>query len=84
MRTINEHTFNELIRVMRKFHKTGDTDILAKRNNLCDELEEQSKVYWIVFADLSNCFAKLKTSDQDIHVVMKDLGFTISDKEGEE
>lgn len=84
MRTINEHTFNELIRVMRKFNKTGDADFLDKRCNLCDELEKQTKVNWIIFADLSNCFAKLGTSDQDIRVVMKDLGFTISDKEGEE
>lgn len=82
MRTIDEYTLNELIRVSRKYIKTGDTDILVKRNDLCDELEKQSKVYWIVFADLSMCFAKLKTSDQDIHIVMKDLGFEIK-KEGE-
>ena len=42
MKTIKKETLDELIRIIKKYHKTGDTDLLPKYMVLGNELAEQA------------------------------------------
>lgn len=37
-RTINKRDLDELIRLERKFYRTGDADILSARSVVCDDI----------------------------------------------
>ena len=57
MRTVKKKTADELCRVVRKFWKTGDEDILAKKHEILCQLAEEcygNTNKWSIFNDLSN------------------------------
>ena len=56
---VNSKTFNELLRVSRKYWSTGDTDILDKKINLSNELEKQTKAPNTIFIEIVNVMARL-------------------------
>lgn len=83
MNKIDKKTFEDLIRVTRKYYKTGDCDILERRFKDCDLLSYETKIDWSIFADIAKVFIKLKTTDETIEKVMNLLGFELV-KESEE
>lgn len=73
---IKKETFNELLRVSKKYWDTGDTDFIPKVHELCKELDEQSvNRGWWTFNELSSVFVKLKTDDETCYQIMEKLGF---------
>lgn len=79
MNKIDRKTFEDLIRITRKYYRTGDVDILDRRTKDCDLLSNNIEARWDVFENLSNAFVKLKTTDETIEEVMKLLGFELID-----
>jgi hypothetical protein len=52
MKTVNKTTVDELCRVVRKYWKTGDTDILSKKHEILCSLAEEcygNSYKWSVF-----------------------------------
>ena len=57
MKTVKKKTADELCRVVRKFWKTGDEDILAKKHEILCQLSKEcygDTNKWSIFNDLSN------------------------------
>jgi len=55
MRSVKKETMDELIRISKKYWRTGDTDILPARIKLAEELSDQAfgNAYnWCSFSDL--------------------------------
>lgn len=98
MRTIQKETFDRLIRLERKYHKTGDTDLLDARIRAGEQLAEQEMGKraatvsgWLKFCDLASAIVggrhslKPDISDADLYEIMRILGYEVVDgKEPEE
>lgn len=55
MRTIKQSDLDELVRLTRKYKRTGDTDILAARAEATRRLSEDTfrdDYHWLAFSDL--------------------------------
>ena len=55
MKTVSKNTVDELCRVVRKYWKTGDTDILSKKHEILRLLAEEcygNRNKWNVFEEL--------------------------------
>ena len=78
---IKKDTLLELIRVYRKYWKTGDTDLLDKKTNLCFELEKQTseKIDWSDFSELVGVFTKwnLNLDDEKIIYILELIGIKV-------
>lgn len=80
---IKKDTLLELIRVYRKYWKTGDTDLLDKKTNLCFALEEQTngKIDWGDFSELVGAFTKwnLNLDNEKIIYIFEIVGIEVID-----
>ena len=92
MKTVKKKTADELCRVVRKFWKTGDEDILAKKHEILRQLAEEcygDKNKWGVFEDLSNsAFSsydfKPKATNQFFYDLLAMFDIEVAEAEAEE
>ena len=92
MKTVKKKTADELCRVVRKFWKTGDGDILAKKHEILYQLAEEcygNKNKWSVFEDLSNsafssCDFKPKATNQFFYDLLAMFDIEVAEAEAEE
>ena len=79
MKTVKKSTIDELLRVVRKYAKTGDTDILTKKLEICSKLSVEafgSEGKWLQFADLAGAVVGVNplvpgASNQVVYDVLK-------------
>ena len=92
MKTVKKKTADELCRVVRKFWKTSDEDILAKKHEILRQLAEEcygDKNKWGVFEDLSNsAFSsydfKPKATNQFFYDLLAMFDIEVAEAEAEE
>ena len=92
MKTVKKKTADELCRVVRKFWKTGDEDILAKKHEILYQLAEEcygDKNKWGVFEDLSSsAFSsydfKPKATNQFFYDLLAMFDIEVAEAEAEE
>ena len=85
MKTVWKSTIDELLRVVRKYAKTGDTDILARKSEICRELSVEafgSEGKWLKFADLTGAVVGVNplvpgASNQVVYDVLKVIGIEV-------
>ena len=83
MRSVKKQTMDELVRVVRKFWATGDTDILDLKYRKGHELSEQaygSDSKWLPLVDIVNGAINLNqnTSNDIIYKIFGLLGINVS------
>jgi hypothetical protein len=83
MRSVKKETIDELVRVIRKFWATGDTDILDLKHRKASELSEQafgSDAKWLQFCDIVNGAVLLNrnVSNDIIYKIFGLLGIEVS------
>ncbi len=88
MMTVQKKTLDELIRVTRKYYKTGDTDLLALKNHICNSLSEQAynnKTKWIYFGDMVDSLINLngRNTNQTVYTVFEAVGIKVKGDDGE-
>ena len=92
MKTVKKKTADELCRVVRKFWKTGDEDILAKKHEILYQLAEEcygDKNKWSIFENLSNsAFSsydfKAKATNQFFYDLLAMFDIDVVEAEAEE
>ena len=92
MKPIPKENLDELIRLTKKYYRTGDVDILAARSQAAKQLSlsvRGSEVGWLAFGDivsaiLSRSGLKRDATYQDVYDVFALLGYeVVSDSEGD-
>lgn len=89
-RQIKKETLKELIRIYRKYWKTGDVDILGTKNQKCDELSIQAFGRANACLSMSDivggittlcCHHGMNITYEAIYKVFEIIGFEIVDTE---
>ena len=88
MKIISKKTLDEIIRLTKKFNKTGDVDILPKKHEKAFQLSKEAfgkNDRWISFTDLIKAALDLKdtVTSEDIYSLFKILGLEVSETEQE-
>lgn len=88
MKTISKETLDEIIRLTKKYNKTGDVDILPKKHEKAFQLSKEAfgtDINWINFTDLVNAALDLKdtVTSEEIYSLFKILGLEVSETEQE-
>ena len=82
MRSVKKETMDELIRVVRKYWSSGDTDILDAKHRKGHELSEQaygSDAKWLPLLDIVDGVINLNqnTSNDTIYKIFGLLGIAV-------
>ena len=89
MKRINKAMLDELIRLTRKYFKTGDTDILPAKNEMAVKMAEYTfgkEIYWNCFTSLIDAiyggiFSLVSNAtNKTAYDVFTTLGFEIVDE----
>jgi hypothetical protein len=85
MKIVNKKSMDELIRISKKYWRTGDTDLLPARIKLAEELSDQAfgdDYNWYSFSDLVDGAVKLNKSitNETIYMMFALAGISV-DKE---
>lgn len=88
MKIISKETLDEIIRLTKKFNKTGDVDILPEKHEKAFQLSKEAfgeDRRWIDFTDLVNAALDLKdtVTSEDIYSLFKILGLEVAETEQE-
>ncbi len=88
MKIISKETLDEVIRLTKKFNKTGDVDILPKKHEKAFQLSKEAfgkNDRWISFTDLTKAALDLKdtVTSEEIYSLFKILGLEVSETEQE-
>ena len=79
MKTISKEPLDEIIRLTKKYNKTGDVDILPKKHEKAFQLSKEAfgkNDRWISFTDLTKAALALKdtVSSEELYRLFKILG----------
>ena len=83
MRSVKKETMDELVRVVRKYWATGDTDFFDATHRKARKLSEQafgSEAKWLQFCDILNgaiCLNR-NVSNDTIYKIFGLLGINVS------
>jgi len=83
MKTVQKKTMDELIRLVRKYHATGDVDILPAKNDTADQLAGQAfngdTLHWLEFTDIASAAVRLdkNTTNQQIYRMFEIVGIEV-------
>lgn len=88
MKIISKETLDEIIRLTKKYNKTGDVDILPKKHEKAFQLSKEAfgkNDRWISFTDLTKAALDLKdtVTSEEIYSLFKILGLEVSETEQE-
>ena len=87
MKTVSKTALDEVIRLTRKFYKTGDTDLLAAKHANCDAVSRGicgNDGMWLQISDLvtgilgGHTAVKPNATNQDIYDVFALLGYEVT------
>jgi hypothetical protein len=82
MKIVNKKSMDELIRISKKYWRTGDTDLLPARIELAKELSDQAfgnDYNWCSFSDLVDSAVKFNKSitNETIYMMFALAGITL-------
>lgn len=88
MRTVKKQTLDELLRIVRKYARTGDVDILSKHSMLSQMLSNEAfgnEHKWLSFANIADAIVGIRplingASNQTVYDVLKILGIEIAEE----
>lgn len=88
MKIISKETLDEIIRLTKKYNKTGDVDILPNKHEKAFQLSKEAfggDGWWLSFVDLVSAALDLKdtVTSEDIYSLFKILGLEVSGAEQE-
>ncbi|MDD4278485.1 MAG: hypothetical protein PHX74_01995 [Candidatus Sumerlaeales bacterium] len=88
MRSVKKKTMDDLIRVVRKYWATGDTDVLDLKHIKGNELSEQAygnDAKWLPLLDIVDGVINLNqnTSNDTIYIIFGLLGIDVSEVEAD-
>lgn len=72
---VKKTTLDELIRIIKKYQKTGDTDILPKKFDLVKEAFGDK---WCSYGDLIYSLCALKCTYKKIYEVLSAIGIEVT------
>lgn len=86
-RTINKRDLDELIRLERKFYRTGDADILSARSVVCDDIAHATMTGLFAISDIVGGILQTnglrpKATNAEIYAVFELLGWRVVDRGG--
>lgn len=92
MKSIPKKHLDELIRLTKKYYRTGDVDILAARSAAADELSKSVRgdsLSSVAFSDIVNAMfsgsgLKRDATYQDVYDVFALLGYEVVSSNGDE
>lgn len=87
MKKINKKLLDELIRVIRKFWKTGDTDLLPLKTSLSFQLSTQvfgNENRWLAFSEFVGAIAgdrglKHSATNRDVYNAFAAIGYEVAE-----
>ena len=85
MKIVNKKSMDELIRISRKYWRTGDTDLLLARIKFAVELSDQAfgnDYNWCSFSELVNSAVKFNKSitNETIYKMFALAGITVDEE----
>lgn len=85
MKIVNKKSMDELIRICKKYWRTGDTDIIRAIIKLAEELSDQAfgnNYNWCSFSDLVNSAVKFNESitNQTIYRMFALAGISVDEE----
>ena len=91
MKTIKAKTLNEFIRIIKKYYRTGDTDLFPKKLELAEQLSKQAfetEANWLAFCDLVGSVIggsglKRNATNKEIYAIFELLGVHVEEAEEE-
>ena len=88
MKIISKETLDEVIRLTKKYNKTGDVDILPKNHEKAFQLSKEAfgkDSMWLSFTGLVRAALDLKynVTSEEIYSLFKILGLEVSETEQE-
>ena len=89
MKRIPKTSFDALLSITRKFHKTGERDLIQAKIALSEQLQKETGVDWLAFFEFADCIFKYhgfkpNASNATIYAVLNSLGYEVVDNEIQE
>lgn len=86
MKKISKKMFDSVLRMTRKYWKTGDKDIVIAKIAVSEDLKRETGIDWLAFSDLADCILmphgfKPSASNDTIYAVLNVLGYEVMDDE---
>ena len=86
MKKVNKKSMDELIRISKKYWRTGDTDLVPARIKFAEELSDQAfgnDYNWCSFSDLVNSAVKFnkRITNQTIYKMFALAGISVNEDE---
>ena len=86
MKKLDKVLVDDLIRIIKKYYRTGDTDLLAYKQKLEDKIADISDNNWSrgiasVIKTLGTYSYEHKCTYQQVYDILKVLGYEVSNNE---
>ena len=82
MKKIPQKTLDALLTIIRKYWKTGDTELLVCKTALAEQLQSETGIGWLAFCDFANSIfqyhgLKPNASNKTIYEALAVLGVEV-------
>lgn len=92
IKTIQKSSLDKLIRIVRKYYKTGDTDLLDVNTIVARQLSSEAfknDAHWLAFADIASSIVSTRglkptATNEEIYRVFGILGYSVEAEDAEQ